>query len=403
MQPERAVLVSLVEQATVSVGPHAPFWRLEMRQWLRAGIAVAVSTVCCMAQAGPLPDYRAVPVMTTAADGVRVVPTGINNQGSVIGVLNLGWDYHGFVERGGVTAWLPTLGGNLANAGAINHAGDIVYQSETAGGEMRATLYRDGQVIDLAPASSRSNVGAVSQSGQWMAGDMWCAACGGYNQAAVYTQGGVQSLGTLGGNSSRAEGVNDAGQVVGFSYLAGNPSPRAFLYENGLMRDLGDFGGAIASASAINQAGQIVGTADDAGGVAHAFLYENGRMIDLGTLYPGRATAATAINDSGMIVGVGTWASTTDSAFVWREGVMMDLNALLDPASGWRIDDARGINDFGQIAAHGCNAGLGVCGVLRLDPLTPVPEPASYAMLAAGLGLLGAAAQRRSRVRNGTA
>lgn len=367
-----------------------------MRQCLRAISALAIYLVCSMSQAGPLPDYKAIPVLTAPIRGDRLIPSGINNRGEVIGILDQGWNYYGFVDRGGVTSRLPTLGGDLGKAGAINHAGDIVYQSATAAGDIRATLYRDGRVIDLTPSSGRSNVGAISQSGHWMAGDMMCDQCGIYNQATRYDdRGGVEVLGTLGGNSSRALGVNDAGQVVGFSYLADNPAPRAFLVENGAMRDLGDFGGAIASANAINQAGHIAGVADAADGVAHAFLYRDGRMIDLGTLYPNRSTAATAMNDSGMIVGVGSWASTSDTAFVWRGGVMMDLNALIDPASGWRIDDARGINDFGQIAAHGCNAGLGVCGVLRLDPLVPVPEPQAYAMLAAGLALLGGAAWRR--------
>jgi hypothetical protein len=47
---------------------------------------------------------------------------------------------------------------------------------------------------------------------------------------------------------------------------------------------------------------------------------------------------------------------------------MTGLDDLLDPASGWRSDDARGINDFSQIAARGCNRELNVCAVLRLGP-----------------------------------
>ena len=373
-----------------------------MNRCLRAGMVLILSTACWAARAGPLPDYKAVPLLTVGARAADVVASGINNGGAVIGILNPGGGYHGFVDRAGTLSWLPTLGGAIAGAGAINHAGDIVYQSETASGSMHATLFRNGRIIDLAPdAGTSSGAGAVSQSGRWIAGDLWCVECGGYSQAALFSdQGSVQRLGTLGGNSSRAEGVNDAGQVVGVSYLAGSPSPRAFFYDRGVMSELGDFGGAASLASAINQAGQIVGGADDADGVSHAFLYQDGVMRDLGTLTPGRPTSATAMNDTGMIVGVGTRVSAGDTAFVWRNGVMMDLNELLDPVSGWYIDDARGINDIGQIAAHGCNAALGVCAVLRLDPLSPVPEPATAGMLAAGLALLGAAArQRRGRTR----
>lgn len=372
-----------------------------MNRCSRAGMALTLSVLCWTTQAAPLPNYKAVPILTVGArSGAEVSASGINNQGALIGILNPGGGYYGFVDRGGgALSWLPTLGGGIAGAGAINHAGDIVYQSETASGSMHATLYRNGQLIDLAPDVETSTIPfAVSQSGRWIAGGMWCAECGGYSQAALFSDtGAIQKLGTLGGNSSRALGVNDAGKVVGFSYLAGSPSPRAFLVENGVMSDLGDFGGAAASASAINQAGQIVGSADDAGGMSHAFLVEGGVMRDLGTLFGGRPTAATAINDSGLIVGIGATGAGSNAAFVWRDGVMTALDELLDPASGWAIDDASGINDFGQIAAHGCNRALNVCAVLRLDPLVPVPEPAAAGMLAAGLALLGTVMRRRRR------
>jgi hypothetical protein len=54
-------------------------------------------------------------------------------------------------------------------------------------------------------------------------------------------------------------------------------------------------------------------------------------------------------------------------AWVYRGGKMRDLNTLIDPAPGWSLHDAGGINIHGQIAASGCLAGL--CFALRLDPL----------------------------------
>ena len=71
---------------------------------------------------------------------------------------------------------------------------------------------------------------------------------------------------------------------------------------------------------------------------------------------------------------------------------MTDLNSLIDPLSGWTLDVASDINDSGQIVASGCHTTYR-CNVLLL---TPVPEPETYLMMLADLGLLAAKARRRN-------
>jgi probable HAF family extracellular repeat protein len=83
-------------------------------------------------------------------------------------------------------------------------------------------------------------------------------------------------LGTLdGGNHSWAQGINDSGQIVGYSWTTteGNPYEHAFLYENGTMTDLGDLGGNTSFATAINDNGQIVGYSYTNTGELHAVLW----------------------------------------------------------------------------------------------------------------------------------
>ena len=75
-----------------------------------------------------------------------------------------------------------------------------------------------------------------------------------YQTACLWTNGGMQDLGTLtGGDYSQAFAINDAGQVAGeyiYDYT------QACLWQNGTEQDLDGFS---SEALAINSNGQIVG------------------------------------------------------------------------------------------------------------------------------------------------
>ena len=115
--------------------------------------------------------------------------------------------------------------------------------------------------------------------------------------------GAATDLGTLGGQSSRADAINAAGQIVGSARTADGPL-HAALWEGGRVTDLGILpGGSISFARDINDAGQVVGTADAADGHYHAVLWEGGRITDLGTLPGGTVSYAHAVNAAGQVVG----------------------------------------------------------------------------------------------------
>ena len=192
----------------------------------------------------------------------------------------------------------------------------------------------------------------------------------------------MQSLGTLRGPSV-ARGINDAGEIVGDF----NSGSEAFLYSNGTMNALGTLGGPSSVAFCINSLGQIAGASITSGYQSDIFLYSDGSMQDLGA-----GDAAFGINDSGQIVG--DTGESGNTAFLYSNGTMYDLNTLIPANSGWKLQQARAINDSGQICGIGFTA-TGIQDGFLLTP-TSTPEPSALAILGVGsIGLLAHTLRRR--------
>jgi probable HAF family extracellular repeat protein len=202
----------------------------------------------------------------------------------------------------------------------------------------------------------------------------------------------ITDLGTLGGTESFANAINEKGQVVGESRIAGDQETHIFLYDRGnlvdlsvlynigsgpylptandinnrgqivgnisnghaallskgVTTDLGTFGGVFSSALGINNSGQIVGYYSSPDGLNHAFLYSDGNMTGLGPFGAEAISVATAINDSGMIVGEASDSFTVPShAFLYSNGVMSDISPFGNSESY-----AEGINNRGQVVGE---------------------------------------------------
>lgn len=325
--------------------------------------------------------------------GASSFASDLNDSGQVVGAaLTAAGAGHAFLFSSGVMSDLGTLPGDTtSSAAAVNNFVQVVGSSSAGTGlssVTRAFLYSGGAMTDLGSlgghftraTGSFTAAADINDAGQVVGASL--APIPGPAESTLHAflfSGGVLTdLGTFGGFTgffqSFADGINNAGQIVGSSNGAGDPGFHAFLLSGGVMSDLGALPGYCCSdARDINSAGQVVGNLMSGTGVNHAFLFSGGVLTDLGTL-GGMFSQATGINDAGLVVGGSTTAAGRGHAFLFNGGVMTDLNDLLPPGSGWELLGASAINNSGQIAGTGL-----IGGQAHAFLMTPVPErPRSY-------------------------
>jgi probable HAF family extracellular repeat protein len=177
----------------------------------------------------------------------------------------------------------------------------------------------------------------------------------------------VIELPTLGGDQAVAFGINDLGDVVGWSLTRGGEL-HACLWDDGVPVDLGTLGGAQSRAWAINNAGTIVGESLLPGGSGpgqfKAFIVDGGVMTMLPGL-GGNWSVAYAINESGEATGIAANPQQQEKMVTWTNDVVTNLG----PLTPQQRSRGYGINAAGAVAGWGYTPLGGPNDALLYDPV----------------------------------
>lgn len=295
---------------------------------------------------GGFPEFRAViwnnggiVNLGTAEGGTFSVANAVNNSSDAAGlILNNTPDAfslfapglapgqtRAFLWKNGVGRDLGTLGGNDAQAFLINASDEVVGQSYT----------------NVTPNAS-TGIPTVDPF--------------------IWKNGKMSDIGTLGGTMGFPKGLNDRGDVIGTSNLAGDTVAHAFVWTQGTIKDLGTLGGPSADVNWINDQSEIAGKADLSGPAPQnhdAVLWRQGQPIDLGKLPGDSCSNAYYVNDREQVVGTSEDRTLClipagEHAFIWERGShMVDLNTLIPAGADLQLTFAFAINNQGVIVGEG--------------------------------------------------
>jgi probable HAF family extracellular repeat protein len=310
-----------------------------------------------------------------------VIAQGMNSAGDIVGYWYSYPDDGAFVYIDGVFQALPLSQTLPAGEFIVTSAVDINSSRQVVGfgyfpteGIGRGFIWENG-TLSLIPNGPFENVGhgPINNAGQ-VAGAANFSNIEG--RAFLYSDGKTSDLGTVpGAEAILPRFLSGTGITAGHAYMFPPGGPlHAVRSKNGAMIDLGTLGGEDSLPNAINNAGYVVGDSQIANGQGRAFLHDGESMRNLGTL-GGTFSSARDITDNGQIVGQTAKADATKVGFIYGFGTqsLHDLNSLVDPADPLktkvRVQDASHVNEFGQIVASGLDSRV---NKTRLMLLTPV-------------------------------
>jgi probable HAF family extracellular repeat protein len=308
---------------------------------------------------------------------------------------------------------------DLRYAHRINEKGQILgFARDDALSVTRAFLFEGGFVTDLGSLQSMGSSEPFDMNEQGRVVGFATSAPSSFNHAFLWKDGIMTDLHdslVIRGPISTARAINEFGVIAGSADFLddGSQNETAALWNNGTITDLGTLGGTTSFARDINDHGTVVGISITSSWEPHAFIYEGDKMVDLNTLIPqgtGWSLAgANSINNSGIIVGEGFYNGIIRPFILFpdctggfriygnggggSDGYVPGLYGQGDPVPGGEISLVV-LNGAGGTAGWlltGSGYGtmqVGIGSYLQILPLNPLRIPLLLAGTGAGAGCL---------------
>lgn len=313
--------------------------------------------------------------------------------------------------RAQVVYTFTTINDPNATAGStrifgVGNSGAVAGNYSDAQGNSHGFAYSNGTYTTIdypGAATGTTTANAVNTSG---------TVVGGYNDAQGNAHGFTFNNGVYttlnipadGGTTRNLLGINDSGVVSGYRFITNNPATPTDAGYQGFISSGGN------STSLVNPNAQTGATfafgLNNKGAAAGYFIKDN-QTGNLGFVYnpvggyttltepnamPGpnptsQGTFAWGINDAGTVAGYYYDPNASAHGFVYGGGAYATLDV---PTASNTF--ATGINNAGEVVGY-YNDITGDHGFIA----TPVPEPGSLALVAAGGAVMAGIARRRTR------
>lgn len=266
-----------------------------------------------------------------------------------------------FVWREGVIEALPLPPGYASGlALGVNDAGTVVGGVRVGGEDYRAVIWTSATPSFVGPVDSLAF--AVNGAGVVVGRSL--------GRAVRWDDGDAVELGSPSDPPGQAEGINEAGDVVGASWPTSEVEPS--LWRDGTRTALplppGDTWG---EAYTISSGGVAAGgTVHD--GSSQPVLWDASGAHVLPLPAGWENAVASSTNAAGDVVG-SAWGETSGTAVVWHGGVPIELETVVSGATAWDLTETFLIEDVGRIV------GVGILdGVERGYLLTPASSTYTF-------------------------